>query len=108
MEAAFSKIKKHLNEYGLFIFDMYTEKALRDFKKSTPSVHKYSFGHTYDKPIIRKNELNWDYRVFEKTKNGNYKAHKYKWKEKIFSAGKVRRELLKNFKILAFSRARSI
>jgi len=101
-ESTFKSVFNHLNEKGLFIFDMYTLKALKDLKKWTaPTITPIkSVGYVYEKPIIKGNALFWDYRVFEKKKANKYELNKYLWKEKIFSAEKIKKALAKHFKIL--------
>ncbi|MAG91472.1 hypothetical protein CMO83_02250 [Candidatus Woesearchaeota archaeon] len=99
-QSTFDNVNNHLDINGLFIFDMYTEKALRDFKKSTPQIHKFSMGYTWDMPIIRGNNLTWDYRIHERVSKNKYKVHKYKWTEKIFTKAKVKLAIQKRFIIL--------
>ena len=98
-QSTFKSVLNHLNPKGLFIFDMYTKKALKDFKKSTPNITEFSMGYTYDKPIILGNKLTWDYGVFERLPSGLYKFHKYKWTEAIYTIPKVKIEISKHFRI---------
>ena len=88
----FKSVHNHLDEKGLFIFDMYTPKILKDFKGKEAEISKHSFGETYSKPIIKDNTLTWDFRI--------NKIHKYRFKETIFPVIKVKSALSQRFKIL--------
>lgn len=99
-KSTFKSVDQHLSQNGLFIFDMYTPKILKDFKDKKAQISKYSFGIIHDKPIIKNNTLTWDFKVFEEIKKGKFKLHRYKFKETIHPVAKVKSALSKKFKIL--------
>lgn len=94
----FQNVNKHLNEKGLFIFDMYTTKALQSLK-GNESTREFSKGIVYTRATIRNNLLTWDCRILEKKKD-SFNLHKYLFKEKIFSIPKVRNTLKTGFTVL--------
>jgi len=107
-KSTFKAVNEHLNRDGLFIFDVYTPKMLRDtlhwlekYNRSTSSVREFAKGFYYDKEIVRSNTLTWDSRIFEKLPNGLYQLNKYKFKETIYSVAKVKSALSRPFEILS-------
>ena len=96
----FRNVSKHLNKNGLFVFDTYTPKILKDFKNKKESKSKFSKGYITDKAIIKNNTLTWDFKVFEKIRKSKYQVNKYKFKETIYPVQKVKSALTQHFKIL--------
>jgi trans-aconitate methyltransferase len=89
-KSTFKAVDEHLNSHGLFIFDVFTPKMLRDTLREsrhnifagTPwSVREYPWGYYFDKAIIKGNTLTWDCRIFEKLPDGLYQLNEYKFKE---------------------------
>ncbi|MBU0460675.1 MAG: class I SAM-dependent methyltransferase [Nanoarchaeota archaeon] len=99
-KSTFKQVEIHLNKDGLFIFDMYTLKALKDFKSKPANISKFHLGYITDKPTIKRNTLIWNFNVFEQLKNDQYQLHEYKFKESIYSIKKVNKALSKHFQIL--------
>jgi len=106
-ESTFKVVNEHLNRDGLFIFDVYTPKMLRDtlhwlekYNRSTSSVKEFPKGYYYDKEIVKGNTLTWDSRIFEKLPNGLYQLNKYKFKETIYPVAKMKSALSKHFEIV--------
>ena len=97
----FSRVHDHLHDKGVFIFDMYTPKVLKDFKNNGLSINKESIGYTLSKPVIAGNTLTWDYLVLEQVKKDMYKEHAYQWTEHIYAVERVSKELRKQFTILS-------
>ncbi len=98
---------EHLKRDGLFIFDVYTPKMLRDtvrwlekYNRSTSSVREFAKGFYYDKEIVKGNTLTWDSRVFEELPNGLYRLHKYKFKETMYPVAKMKSALSEYFEIV--------
>lgn len=95
----FKTVHKHLDDGGIFIFDMYTPTMLE--KAKTWSIFsKEKFGYMWDKAIVKGNKLTWNFHIFEKIKNNNYELNEYKFSENIFPVEKVEKELKKHFKII--------
>jgi|SRR3989344_379945 len=99
-ESTFENAFKHLNNKGLFIFDMRTEKHLEDMKKQLVKLEKTPTGYIYDNTIVKGNQLIWDTTYFKKLSNGNYKIEKDSYSEEIYPISKVKQTLSKHFTIL--------
>jgi cyclopropane fatty-acyl-phospholipid synthase-like methyltransferase len=106
-KSTFKAVDEHLDRNGLFIFDVYTPKMLRDticwlekYNRSTSSVKEFPKGYYYDKEIVKGNTLTWDSRIFEKLPNGLYQLNKYKFKETIYPVAKMKSALSEHFAIL--------
>ena len=106
-KSTFKKVNEHLNRDGLFIFDAFTPKMLRDtlrwlekYNRSTSSVKEFSRGYYYDKETVKDNTLTWDARIFEKLPNGLYQLNKYKFKETIYPVAKMKSALSQYFDII--------
>jgi SAM-dependent methyltransferase len=105
-KSTFKTVSEHLNEGGLFIFDVYTPKMLRDtlrwrekYKRLT-SVRRFSGGYYYDMGIVKGDTLTWDARIFERLPNGLYQLNKYTSKERIYPVAKMKSALSEYFDIL--------
>jgi len=96
----FDTVHKHLNDSGLFIFDMYTPLMLKETKKAKPRLFKESFGFLLDKGIVKGNTLTWHFHIYEKKKGNKYNLHSFFFTEKIFPPNKAEALLRKKFKIL--------
>lgn len=99
-KSTFKAVVEHLNENGLFIFDMYTPKVLKDFKGKEATAGKFPQGYFYDRVMVKHDTLTWDYKVFEKINKDTYQIHEYKFKEIIHTVPKVKSALSKQFEIL--------
>jgi hypothetical protein len=106
-KSTFRVVDEHLNRNGLFIFDVYTPKMLRDthqwlekYNRSTSSVKEFPKGYYYDKGIVKGDTLTWDSRIFESLPNGLYQLNKYRFKERIYPVAKMKSALSEHFDIL--------
>lgn len=106
-KSTFKAVSEHLNRDGLFIFDVYTPKMLRDtlrwlekYNRSTSSVREFAKGFYYDREIVKGNTLTWDSRIFEKLPNGLYQLHKYRFKETIYPIAKMKSALSEYFEVV--------
>ncbi len=99
-EETFRTVYNHLNENGLFIFDMYTEKVLKNNKGKPASFWSEQFGFASDEGIVEGNHLKWKFKIFEKTKGDNYRLHNFEFNERIFPSKLVESKLKKYFNIL--------
>lgn len=90
----FANARSHLNDGGVFIFDINTQKKLRRHIAEPPWVHK--FGNNFlileitDAP---RNSSNWNIRVFERMKGNRYSLHEENIREKSFPIHKIVRAL---------------
>jgi len=103
-KSTFKAVSQHLNEDGLFIFDMYTPNALQHFRGKEATASKFSKGYVYDGAIIKGNTLTWDFKIFEKITEDMYQIHEYEWKETIYPVPKVESALFRLFEILESKR----
>ena len=106
-KSTFKAANEHLNREGLFIFDVYTPKMLRDtlqwlekYNRCTSSVREFPKGYYYDKETVKGDTLIWDARIFERLPNGLYQLNKYKFKERIYPVIKMKSALSEHFDIL--------
>jgi cyclopropane fatty-acyl-phospholipid synthase-like methyltransferase len=106
-KSTFKTVNEHLDRDGLFIFDVYAPKMLRDtlhwlekYNRSTSSVKEFPKGYYYDKETVKDNTLIWDSRIFEKLPNGLYQLNKYKFKETIYPVAKIKSALSEYFDIV--------
>ena len=99
-ESTFKAVSHHLNEGGLFVFDMYTPKTLQHFRGTEPKASKVSKGYEIEWAIVKGNTLTWDLKIFEKITEDTYQINEYLWKETIYPVPKVVSALSRLFKIL--------
>jgi cyclopropane fatty-acyl-phospholipid synthase-like methyltransferase len=98
-KSTFKAVDEHLNSDGLFIFDVYTPKMLRD-AWSTSSNREFPKGYYFDRAIVKGNNLTWDVKIFERLPNGLYQLNEYKFPERIYPVGKMKSALSERFDIL--------
>lgn len=86
----FVSAQKHLNEKGVFIFDINTEKKLERVIKETPGVREF------DKNLMVMNVTdagrglsNWNVKVFEHKKGKSYELHEENISEVSFPNEKI-------------------
>lgn len=99
-EQTFKKVSEHLNQGGLWIFDMRTKKHLEDKKEQIVKLEKTPTGYLYDDFDIKGNKLFWKTIYFKKIKDNIYKIEHDNYFEEIYDISKVERSLAKSFKIL--------
>lgn len=106
-KSTFKVVDEHLNRNGLFIFDVYTPKMLRDtlqslqkHDRSTSSVKEFSKGYYYEKEIVKGNTRILDTGIFERLPNGLYQLNKYRRRERIYPVAKMKNALSEHFDIL--------
>ena len=103
----FKVVNERLNRDGLFIFDVYTPKMLRDtlqsLKKrdrSTSSVREFPKGYYYEKEMVKGDTRILDTGIFERLPNGLYRLNKYRRKERVYPVAKMKSALSEHFDIL--------
>jgi len=102
-QTVFDKAGKHLEDNGLFIFDINTEYQLDEIAKQRFFITDDAKGNiiTLEK-IKKRNLLRWQFRIFINQKNGFYKLQKENIDEVSFPLIKVKEILInKGFKILS-------
>ncbi|MFA5333003.1 MAG: class I SAM-dependent methyltransferase [Candidatus Nanoarchaeia archaeon] len=100
-ESTFKNVHNHLIKNGLFIFDIYTPKVLKE-NKNKEVLEKVPAGFSYYKVNVKKNVLVFEEKIFEQVigKEKTYKLHEDKFNEIIWPVSKVKKALLKYFKIV--------
>jgi SAM-dependent methyltransferase len=97
-EKVFSKVKKHLNKGGIFIFDINSAHKLKNLSQAPAIVKKIKDNYLImDISGIKRDLFNWDVKVFEKEKANNYKLYKENIKEKSYPVEKIMKTLKKNY-----------
>jgi SAM-dependent methyltransferase len=110
-KSTFRTVSEHLNSDGLFIFDVFTPKMLRDTLRWREKVkrltgtrailfRKFSGGYHNDTGIVKGNTLTWDEKILERLPNGLYQLHEYKFIERIYPVAKMKSALSEHFDIL--------
>jgi cyclopropane fatty-acyl-phospholipid synthase-like methyltransferase len=99
-ELTFKKVFEHLNQEGLWIFDMRTQKHLEEKKKQVVELEKTPTGYIYDGFEVKGNKLFWKTIYFKKVKGNLYEIEHDNYFEEIYNIQKVEKSLLKHFKIL--------
>jgi len=106
-KSTFNVVHEHLNRNGLFIFDVYTPKMLRDtlqslkkHDRSTSSVREFPKGYYYEKEIVKGDTRILDTGIFERLPNGLYQLNEYRRKERIYLVAKMKSALSKYFEIV--------
>jgi len=97
-EAVFAGAKKHLNEGGLFVFDMNTPEKLEKLSSSRPAVIKAGKNFTImDVTSSGGGLTDWKLTVFEHKKGNVYARHDDMAREISFPAEAVKRSLAKTY-----------
>jgi len=99
-ELTFKRVFEHLNQDGLWIFDMRTQKHLEEKKKKVVELEKTPTGYLYDGFKVKGNKLFWKTVYFKKVKGNLYEIEHDNYFEEIYDIKKVEKSLLKRFKIL--------
>ncbi|MBT4174188.1 class I SAM-dependent methyltransferase [archaeon] len=99
-EATFKSSYNHLNEGGLFIFDMRTKKHLEFLKKQTVKLERNPSGYVYDNTVVKGHKLTWNTIYFKRIKKDLYKIEKDRYSEFVYPVSKVKKSLSKDFKVL--------
>jgi len=95
-EKIFSNTKKHLNEGGVFIFDINTIEQLE--KKIIEPTWVKKFNDNFMLMKVKKDNkiYNWEIKIFEKLKS-NYKLHSITIPEVSFEINEITKILKKHF-----------
>jgi SAM-dependent methyltransferase len=105
--STFKAVSEHLNDKGLFIFDVFTPKMLtvtrrwlEEHRRSPLSGREFGMGYYFDRGLVRGNVLTWDSRVFERLPSGLYQLNRYRFIERIYPVARMKSALSKHFDIL--------
>jgi len=99
LKDSFENIRQHINDKGIFIFDLYKQNApeiLRGFEDITP----FNNGYYIEKPLSNGNKILWDFEIFKKNNNGYKSVYHSRIEQKVFSEKRTSNLILENFSIL--------
>jgi len=106
-KSTFRAVNEHLNDRGLFVFDVYTPRMLaatrrsqEEHRRSPLSGREWGMGYYFERGLVKGNVLTWDSRIFERLPNGLYKLNRYRFVERIFPVKKMKSALSKHFDIV--------
>ncbi|KZS71562.1 hypothetical protein A4G29_02740 [Mycobacterium kansasii] len=99
--ATFANARKHLNQGGLFIFDMNSIEHLEGWAASNSPWGRV-LGENYMITDVKKLDqvFNWEIKVFEKEPDGRFRLHCDNIYEISFPLEQVRAEAEKNFRVI--------
>jgi cyclopropane fatty-acyl-phospholipid synthase-like methyltransferase len=99
-EAVFERARAHLEDGGLFIFDVNTERRLASFVPQPAVTQWFGDGNLMVLDVVDggKGHFVWSIRVFEHLGGGSYRLHTEDIVEIAFSADRIRRSLQKRFR----------
>jgi len=96
----FLNVYTHLNQNGLFIFDINTIYRLETISRVSPLLHKFDTNYLIiDVKKITKNIFNWNLKVFENKTGNNFSLYETNIRESGFEIDKIREELTKQYQI---------
>lgn len=98
-EEVFSRVVKHLNPNGVFIFDINTISKLDSLTKNQPWVNKFGKNMVImSVSSIGKDLTNWNTKIFENISGNKYNLIEEDIKEISFPIKKIKLTLEKTFK----------
>ena len=100
-KSLFSNVHKHLNDEGIFIFDINTEFKLMNLSLFSPIVHEFDDNFLItDVAKARSNIYEWNLRVFEHIRDNHYKLYEETLFEKSFKLNRIKNALSEKFKVI--------
>jgi len=93
----FSRVNRHLNEKGVFIFDVNTEHKLKTLSESPPVVHGFEKNVLITTVSKSDSLYEWHLRIFEHVDNDRYLEHEETLYEKAFPLKNIRDGLSDKF-----------
>jgi SAM-dependent methyltransferase len=99
-EAAFDRARAHLEDGGVFIFDVNTERRLASFVPVPAETQWFGDGNLMVLDVSEggRGVFVWSIRVFEHLGDGSYRLHAEDIREVAFPADRIRRSLQKRFR----------
>jgi predicted TPR repeat methyltransferase len=109
-EAVFERAHAHLEEGGIFVFDVNTERRLASFVPQPAVTQWFGDANLMVMDVVDggKGVFVWSIRVFEHLGDGSYRLHTEDIREVAFPADRIRRALQKRFRrVWTYDRERS-
>ena len=103
-EAVFDRSHEHLNDGGIFVFDINTERRLAELCERPPAVQWFGNADLLVmdvKPGEPEGLVVWGLSVFEHTGDGRYRLHATEIEETSFPRGRIEESLRKRFRRLS-------
>jgi hypothetical protein len=99
-EAVFDRARAHLDDGGLFIFDVNTERRLASFVPQPAATEWFGDGNLMVMDVVDggRGVFVWSIRIFERLGDGSYRLHAEDIREVAFPADRIRRGLQKRFR----------
>ena len=97
-EQTFRRVREHLEDGGVFIFDVYTARKLRRLETEGPFVQMYGRDYLMVSATSGGRGLtNCSIRIFENVGHGQYRLAETEIAERAFPLARIRRALRKHF-----------
>jgi SAM-dependent methyltransferase len=98
-EQVFDRAREHLNERGIFVFDISTELQLASYVEEPPSTHWFGDRHLFvmDARDAGDDQVVWDIRIFEHVGSSNYRLHAGETPEASFPRTRIGASLRQRF-----------
>ena len=97
-ETVFDRAREHLDDDGVFIFDVNTKEKLDLFDEGRPASQWFGDGHMFWCDVRRvEGTYLWDIRVFERVGEGDYRLHTEEIRQAVFDADRIRAALEERF-----------
>lgn len=94
----FTNVSRHLNENGLFIFDINTEFKLEELSVIPPLVHEFEKNILIIDVQKHKKGFEWHLRIFEHVDGNKYVSHEESLYERSFPINPIKEALSEKFK----------
>lgn len=96
-EKTFSRVSLHLNQNGIFIFDINMKKKLEHLARSKAIITESDMGKMIMKITSQDGAYNYNVKIIEKQNNGSEIIHEENIKEQSFPIKKIEKSLKKIF-----------
>lgn len=98
-EQVFDRAHECLNEGGIFVFDINTDRQLASLAAQPPFTHWFGKGHLLVMNVRSTggNEVVWDIRVFEHEGDSRYRLHVEEIREVSFPRDRIEASLRRRF-----------
>ena len=99
-EQVFDRAREHLNDRGIFVFDINTELQLASYVEEPPSTHWFGDRHLFvmDARDAGDDQVVWDIRIFEHVGSSNYRLHAEEIPEVSFPRTRIGASLRQRFR----------
>ena len=94
----FTNVSRHLNDNGIFIFDINTEFKLEEISIVPPMVHEFGNNILIIDVQKHRGRYEWNLRIFDHNTDSSYTMYEENLYEKSYPAKKIREALSKQFK----------